>query len=313
MSDPCGILLLDKPGSFTSQDAVNVVRRLFSTRQVGHAGTLDPLATGLLVVMVGRAVKLSNYLTLSSKEYRAVFRPGLVTSTGDVTGRILSRNDEKITLSRLEEVLPAFRGTILQVPPMVSALKVGGKKLVDLARKGIEIERAPREITIEKLTASPLENGDFEFSVVCSKGTYIRTLCEDVGKALGCGGTMVSLRRTACGGFTLENAHTLETLSSMTESERFSSLIPAEELFSSCRNVVLIPFFERLARNGQQLDQKKLSLSLPRGELVRLSGQNGFFALGRVEETEEGSYIRPVCQMDISRPARGADKKEAID
>ena len=300
MSEPCGLLLLDKPQGFTSMDAVNVVRRLYHTRQVGHAGTLDPLATGLLVVMVGRAVKLSGFLIASSKSYEAVLRLGVTTDTGDVTGKVLSEKKHSVSLAEIEAVLPSFRGNILQTPPMVSALKINGQKLVDLARKGKTVERSPRAITVEELTVSPLENGDYALRLRCSKGTYVRTLCEDIGEKLGCGGTMVSLRRTASGGYSVSDAHTPEEIAAFTDEERLSLLLPAEDLFASCPLVTLSPFFERLGRNGQKLNQKKIGINYPPETLVRLAGENGFFALGKIEQAEEGSVVRPVCQMDVS-------------
>ena len=204
---PGGVLIIDKPEGWTSMDVCAKLRGILHERRVGHGGTLDPMATGVLPVFVGRATRAVQYAADGEKEYRAVLRLGTVTDTQDVTGTVLERRLVSVTARELEEALAAFRGDILQVPPMYSALKVEGKKLYELARKGREVERKPRPITVRELELGrQLSGTDFELRVVCSKGTYVRTLCHDVGQALGCGGTMAALRRTRVAGFGLGRA-----------------------------------------------------------------------------------------------------------
>ena len=210
---PDGVLLIDKPAGMTSHDVVSRVRRLFGTRQVGHTGTLDPMATGVLILLLGRAAKASEYVSHDEKSYEAVLRLGLRTDTEDTTGVILS-TAPAVSLpdgAALDAVLPRFRGKICQIPPMYSALKVNGKKLYQLARKGKSVERKPRPITIFGLDILRQDAPDhYTIQITCSKGTYIRTLCHDIGQKLGCGGVMDALRRTEAAGFTLEQAVTLE-------------------------------------------------------------------------------------------------------
>ncbi|MBE6564584.1 MAG: tRNA pseudouridine(55) synthase TruB [Ruminococcaceae bacterium] len=299
MDELCGILYIDKPCGMTSHDVVNRIRRLYGTKRVGHTGTLDPLATGLLTVMIGRAAKVAELLVSDKKSYRATLRLGLTTDSGDITGNVLTESDAIPSEEAFRAVLPSFTGVIRQIPPMYSALKVDGQKLVDLARKGIEIERSAREIEIDGLSAEKIDEKHYTLDVSCSKGTYIRTLCEDIGQALGCGATMTALRRTSSGSATLSRAYTLEQLEGMEMEERILLLLPVEELFGDCPSVCLPPFFEHLARNGLEIYQKKIGTHIEDGELVRLCGEKGFFALGRVKEYAEGSAIKPVKQIDI--------------
>lgn len=229
-----GILIIDKPSDWTSHDVVARLRGLLKVRRVGHGGTLDPLATGVLPVFIGRATRAVAFCEDFDKSYTARITFGLVTDTQDITGEVLSKADAgHITLSGLEAVLPRFRGEIMQTPPMYSAIKVGGKKLYELARKGIETERPARPVTIHALTARQDAEG-FLLDVTCSKGTYIRTLCHDIGQALGCGAVMSALRRTRVGPFTLEDAVTLEAVEQAARAGSAESLIrPVDTLFSS--------------------------------------------------------------------------------
>jgi len=299
MDELCGILYIDKPDGMTSHDVVNRVRRLYHTKRVGHTGTLDPMATGLLTVMIGRSAKVAELLVSDTKGYHATLRLGVVTDSGDITGNVITESDAIPSEEAFHAVLPSFTGKIQQIPPMYSAIKVDGQKLVDLARKGIEIERQAREIEIFTLSAEKIDERNYALDVACSKGTYIRTLCEDIGKALGCGATMTSLRRTASGAATLERAHTLDQLESMSDEERAACLVSVEELFCDCPRVVLPAFFERLARNGLPIYQKKIGTKIEDGETVRLCGENGFFALAAVKDCEEGSALKPIKQIDI--------------
>ena len=298
--EPCGVLLIDKPAGMTSHDVVGKVRRLYHTRKVGHTGTLDPMATGVLVILIGRAAKAAEYLSVHSKTYEAVMRLGLTTDTEDTTGQTLTSCEEIPSAEQVIEKANAFVGEILQVPPMYSALKVNGQKLVDLARKGIEVERVARPITVHSLTCTHLEDHDYTLRVHCSSGTYIRTLCADIGKALGCGGAMAALRRTETGGFTLAECVTPDALEQMSEEERLSLLIPTESLFADLPAVKLPAFYEKLCRSGCEIYQKKINTEHPVGARVRLCNVAGdFFALGEVREFEGGSAIKGIKYFNV--------------
>lgn len=294
--EPSGILILNKPTGITSHDAVYKLRRLYSTKRVGHTGTLDPLANGVLVMLVGRAAKAAEYLSTDRKAYIATLRLGLTTDTEDVTGNILTKSDKLPTPQEVSEVAKRFLGEIEQIPPMYSALKVGGKKLCDLAREGKTVERTPRKITVYKLDVAPTDSpSDYILTVECSSGTYIRTLCADIGNALGCGGVMATLTRSAAGGFSLDKALALEELNEMTDDQKLAALIPTEALFSDLGRVVLPEFYYRLCVGGCEIYQKKIHTDLPLGARVRLCAPSGeFFALGEVREYEDGSAIKAI-------------------
>ncbi len=283
-----GIFILNKEEGLTSQSAVNRVKRLFGAEKAGHTGTLDPMATGVLPVLLGRAVKASEFMLSSDKHYRATLRLGMTTDTEDTTGEALSRADTLPTAEAVFAAADAFRGEILQTPPMYSALKQNGKKLVDLARAGITVEREPRQIVVRRLTLRQLSPSDYEMDVVCSKGTYIRTLCADIGASLGVGGVMASLCRTEAAGFSLSDAHTLKETEVLSDEGRRALLFPVERVFLSLPKVTLPPFFARLARNGAPIYQKKIGVSLPEKSRVRLSDADGFFAVAESRETADG-------------------------
>ena len=225
---PDGIIVINKPQDWTSMDVCAKLRGVFHEKRVGHAGTLDPMATGVLPVFVGQATKAVSFAEDGKKEYRASLRLGVVTDTQDIWGTVLREAAVSVSESDLRAVLPRFTGEIEQVPPMYSAVKVQGKKLYELARKGVEVERKPRRITIYELELlSQIEPGDWGLRVVCSKGTYIRTLCHDIGAALGCGGCMSALTRTMAAGFTIDEAVTLDDAQ-----ERGDKLLrPVDSLF----------------------------------------------------------------------------------
>ena len=281
-----GVLIINKPEGMTSHDVVGKIRRLFSTRRVGHTGTLDPMATGVLVILIGRAAKAAEYLSNDEKGYIATLRLGEVYDTEDITGTLISSTDALPDEQAVYDAIKSFQGEIMQIPPMYSALKVDGKKLCDLARKGIEIERnAPRDYTL---------------NVKCSAGTYIRTLCADIGSSLGCGGAMASLCRTLAGGFTIENAHTLESLEALTPDERISLLMPTESLFYSLEAIKLPEFYERLSRNGCEIYLKKINASLALGQKIRLCSQSGnFYALGEVRDFDGGLAIKAIKLFEL--------------
>ena len=226
---PNGILIIDKPAGWTSMDVCAKIRGILHEKRVGHGGTLDPMATGVLPVFVGRATRAVEFAETGRKEYLAGLRLGLTTDTQDVTGETLETAAASVSREDLESVLGRFRGDIAQLPPMYSAVKVQGKKLYELARKGKEVERKPRPVTIYELELlEPEDRADWRLRCVCSKGTYIRTLCHDIGQALGCGGCMSSLRRTMAAGYTLADAVTIEDVQ-----ERGETLLrPLDSLFS---------------------------------------------------------------------------------
>lgn len=300
-NEPSGVLIVNKHAGVTSHDIVNKIRRLYGTRRVGHTGTLDPMATGVLVVLVGRTAKASEYMVSDSKRYRATLRLGITTDSEDTTGTVLTSCETIPNFAAVEAVLPAFRGKIQQIPPMYSALKVGGKKLVDLARQGQTVERQPREIEIFALNATPTDAPrDVILDVKCSGGTYIRTLCADIGKMLGCGGAMATLERTEACGFPIGQAHTIAELEEMTAEERVSLLIPTEALFSSLPLVRLPAFYEKLCRSGCEIYQKKIGTSLSLGTRVRICTEKGeFFALGEVKEYENGLAVKAIKTFSL--------------
>ncbi len=292
----CGVILVNKHKGVTSHDIVFKMRKLFGTKKVGHTGTLDPLATGVLPVLVGRAAKAAEYLLCEDKEYVAELRLGITTDTEDITGAVLTKSDALPTKEEFFEACTHFVGQIKQMPPMYSALKVNGKKLVDLARQGISVEREKRDITVFEIEPSVIDEaqGLFRIRVRCSKGTYIRTLCADIGAFLGCGAAMTELERTQSGGFKIENAYTVSQLEAMESEERQLLLMPVESLFEEAQRVVLPDFYARLCRSGCEIYQRKIGTDIESGAAVRICDKNGFFALGRVQEYENGSAIKAV-------------------
>lgn len=292
----CGVILVNKHKGVTSHDIVFKMRKLFGTKKVGHTGTLDPLATGVLPVLVGRAAKAAEYLLCEDKEYVAELMLGITTDTEDITGAVLTKTDTLPTKEEFFDACCRFVGEIKQTPPMYSALKVNGQKLVDLARQGIVVEREARDITVFGIEPGVVDEqrGIYRIRVKCSKGTYIRTLCADIGAHLGCGATMTELTRTQSGGFKIENAYTVSQLESMEQREREGLLMPVESLFEEAQAVVLPDFYARLCRSGCEIYQKKIGTSFPEGTPVRICDKNGFFALGRVQSYEDGLAIKAV-------------------
>lgn len=261
---PNGIIIIDKPMDWTSMDVCAKLRRLLGERRVGHAGTLDPMATGVLTVFVGRATRGVEFAESGAKEYRATLRLGAETDTQDTTGTVLNTSEQRPSRQDILAVLPGFRGDIQQIPPMYSALKRNGKKLYELARKGKTVERQPRPVTIFALElGEQLSPTDWTLTVRCSKGTYIRTLCHDIGQALGCGGVMASLRRTEAAGFTLEDAVTLEDVARAAEQGTAEALLrPVDTLFRQYPPLTIYGRKEQLCRNGNPF---------------RLTGEDGTF------------------------------------
>lgn len=271
-----GIVIVDKPQGWTSQDVTARLRRVFGTRRIGHGGTLDPMATGVLPVFVGRATRAVEFFEHAEKTYETVLRLGITTDTEDMTGTVLTEENLSFMEEQLQETLAAFRGEILQVPPMYSALKVNGQKLCDLARKGKTVERQPRPITIHELTLVERGENILRLRVRCSKGTYIRTLCKDIGEKLGCGGCMESLRRVAAGEYAINEAVPLQTLLDTEEPEKY--LRDVDTMFRNYPAVTLTANQETRCRNGNAF-----SVSLAPGT-YRAYGQGGeFLMLAKVD------------------------------
>lgn len=293
-----GVIIINKEIGPTSQGVVNRVKRIFGASKAGHTGTLDPMATGVLPVLLERGVKASEFMLTSDKHYVATLLLGVTTDTEDVTGEILTESDNIPSESEVLSAVNSFVGEYLQTPPMYSALKVGGKKLCDLARSGVTIEREARAVTIHSIIAERINDREYTLDVRCSKGTYIRTLCADIGKKLGVGGCMKTLCRASASGFTLADAHTLSQLENMTESDREACVFPVEYIFRDLEEVKLPAFFAKLARSGLEIYLKKINLDLPLGTRVRLADEKGFFALGEVREYDDGPAIKPIRQFE---------------
>ena len=273
-----GIIIIDKAPDWTSNDVVAKLRGILHEKRVGHGGTLDPMATGVLPVFVGRATRAADFCASAQKEYIAGVRFGVVTDTQDTTGNVLEEREARVTETDLERAFAPFRGDIMQVPPMYSAVKIGGRKLYELARRGQEVERKPRPVTIFALEAAKTPegaDGDAFIRVVCSKGTYIRTLVHDIGQYLGCGAAMSYLRRIRAGAFRVEGAHTIEDVAASPE----KYLMPTDTVFSEYPEIAVAGFDEKKCRNGADIKTK-----CPDG-LYRVYGESGeFLLLGRAEK-----------------------------
>ena len=276
-----GIIIIDKPQEWTSNDVVSRLRRVFNTRRIGHGGTLDPMATGVLPVFVGRATRGVEFFEHAEKVYETVLRPGITTDTEDITGTVLTEQDAFVTGEMVEEVLKKFRGDIMQIPPMYSAIKVNGQKLYDLARKGREVERQPRPITIHELKLLGMDAEGIHLRVRCSKGTYIRTLCKDIGEALGCGGCMAALRRVQAGEYTLEGSIPLRQLLDISEAgEDVEHLLrPVDSMFASHPKLSLNDKQTRLVKCGNafsaQCPDGTYRVYAPDGEFLALCKAEG--------------------------------------
>lgn len=294
-----GILCINKPSGFTSHDVVNKLRRLYNTKKVGHTGTLDPMATGVLIVLIGGAVKASEYLMSQKKAYTAGLRLGMTSDTEDISGKILTSSENLPKKEEVFEVCQTFVGDLMQIPPMYSALKVGGKKLVDIARSGETVEREARPISIYRLDCECIneESGDYTLFVECSKGTYIRTLCADIGAKLGCGGLMSSLERRENCGFSLNEAHTLDEIEALDMPKRVKLLAPIERAFSDYTRLNIIPFYANLARNGVRLFASKVAPSACLGEKFALYEGENFFAIAESVLNDDGELVLRVMKQ----------------
>jgi len=276
---PSGIIIIDKPAGWTSHDVVAKLRRVYCERRIGHAGTLDPMATGVLPVFIGRATRAVEFAAETDKEYLAGLRLGVTTDTQDITGAVLETRSVNVTRTQLEDMLLRFTGPILQTPPMYSALKVGGKPLYKLAREGKEVARLARPVTIYALKLLEQANEcDYIFLVSCSKGTYVRTLCHDLGQALGCGGILSSLRRTRAAGFALDSAVTMEAVLSHPDPQ--SLLLSVDRYFDHYPSLNVDAEAEKKIRNGAAIPSPGAD-----GEF-RIYGPGGFLMLGRRSQNQ---------------------------
>ena len=272
-----GIVIVDKPQEWTSQDVTARLRRVFNTKRIGHGGTLDPMATGVLPVFVGRGTRGVEFFEHAEKAYEATLLLGRTTDTEDVFGNTLTEQAVSLTEEEFLAVLPRFRGKILQVPPMYSALKVNGQKLCDLARKGKEVERQPREIEIFELTCLEFSGNTARLRIQCSKGTYIRTLCKDIGEALGCGGCMKELRRVQAGEYTIDEAIPLQELLETEDPGKY--LRNVDSMFQNYPAVTLTANQEKRCRHGNQF-----SIGLDAGTYRCYSADGEFLMLAKVED-----------------------------
>jgi tRNA pseudouridine55 synthase len=300
-----GVLLFDKPLELSSNDALQKVRRLFQAEKAGHTGTLDPLATGLLPICFGEATKFSNALLDADKTYHALLRLGQTTTTGDAEGEIVAKHPVEVQQSDIDAVLTKFRGEILQLPPMHSALKHQGKPLYDYARKGETIEREPRSVTIHELKLKNFSGNEMDITVRCSKGTYIRTLAEDIGAALGCGAHLIGLRRTAIAHFDLNNSHTWQQLAAMNDEERAACVMPLESLMPDLPRLQLDTVQVLRLAQGQRLG---LDTGLRDGK-VSLHGPQGFIGVGLLQ----GRRLAPDRLLsDVAKQAAQASSGQNI-
>lgn len=283
-----GIILIDKPENITSFSAVNRVRRILGVKKAGHTGTLDPMATGVLPVALSNSTRFISLLPVHDKEYLASARLGITTDTLDITGRVLSEKEVNISKEQLLRAAEGFTGEISQLPPMYSAVKKDGKRLYELARQGVEVEREARRAVIYDLSVTDFDGRDFTFRVSCSAGTYVRSLCDDIGRALGCGAVMTGLRRTSANGFTADECVTLEQLQEAAangEAEKF--IKPIDSCFSAYKEITVTDAQAVRFRNGGALSLDRLSRPCPVGFYRVYSPKGAFLGIGKAENGDD--------------------------
>ena len=286
-----GLILLDKPEGFTSFKAAAVLRRIYGTKRVGHTGTLDPMATGVLPIMIGRATRLCSLVLESDKRYTATVRLGITTDSLDITGEVLSESEVNVSNEQLNEALAHFQGEYDQIPPMFSAIKKDGVRLYDLARQGKEVERTPRRIKIHEINLLERNGNEFKIDVLCSKGTYIRSLADDLGKFLGCGACLTALRRTKTAQFNISQCVTLEQI----EGDPEKYLMSPELAVDYLREVELTEGQAKRFKNGAELskDRVKICDKPADGELFRAKFDGQF--LGLIEYFEQEMVFKTKC------------------
>ncbi len=282
-----GVINVNKPMGMTSHDVVGCLRKILNMKKIGHTGTLDPDATGVLPICVGRATKLSEMLMSSEKQYRAELTLGVSTDTQDSSGNILKQCDVSVSEAEIKKVIARFIGELEQIPPMYSAIKVEGKKLYELAREGVEVERQPRRITIYNIVIEKIDfdRNTIEMTVDCSKGTYIRTLCNDIGEALGCGGHMSALERTRSGRFYVENTVTLEEIEQKVQNNDLEFITPPEDVLSEYKKVILAEKNVWRVRNGIKISVAGTC----EGEIYRLFDEKGIFLA--LAQQKDGTFV----------------------
>lgn len=290
-----GLLLINKPSGVTSYDVIKKVKKYYSTNKVGHTGTLDPLASGLLCVLIGPSVKACDYLQDKKKTYYAGIKLGVETDTEDITGQIIKTDDKYVSKDDLSIVLNSFKGEYMQTPPMYSSKKVDGKKLYEYARKGIILERSQTQLHIYDISLD-LNNGEYPnyyFTCTCSKGTYIRTLCHDIGIRLGTYGTMFYLNRTNCYPYSIDQSYLIEDIENMSVEQKHEILIPPYDFFKTPLKVVLSEFNTKLLTNGCEIYLKKNHLDFQTGSYVNIfSYENKYLGLGEVIQFANGDALK---------------------
>lgn len=296
-----GVLLVDKPAGFTSFDVIAKLRGVTRTRKIGHSGTLDPMATGVLPLFFGGATKVCSVLQNEDKRYVAKLRFGMTTDTQDITGKVLSETPSSVTEEEFRKAVSGFVGEQKQTPPMYSAVKVGGRALYDLARKGLEVERAQRDIVIYSIAVLGFDTGaqTAEIEVACGKGTYIRALIDDLGKALGCGAVMTALRRTEAGGFKIEECLTLdEIIALMAEGKLEEAMKPAERLFDGLPRLVLCEFDKKLYRNGVPLELAKRGWGGVPGDIAVYDKDGALLGISYMDEENNELRLRKMLNLE---------------
>ena len=291
-----GFIILDKPEGITSFIGGAIVRRVTGEKKTGHTGTLDPMATGVLPVAVGNATRFIELLPSHDKGYRASFRLGTTTDTLDITGTVLTTSDNIPDEEEVKKAISHFQGEIEQLPPMYSAIKKDGKRLYELARQGIEVEREKRTVTIYNCDFISFENGEYTIDVKCSKGTYIRSLVSDIGEMLGCGAVMTSLRRTLSNGFSIDESHTEDELKSSEDVTEF--LIPVDKALEAYPAIKVSEAQSKRFRNGGELDAARLHTKLTPSLYRVYSPDNKFLGLGEYRENETNLFVKRVFVND---------------
>jgi tRNA pseudouridine55 synthase len=295
-----GVLLLDKPAGYSSTQALGRAKRYLAAKKAGHTGTLDPFATGLLPVVFGEATKFARFLIDATKAYRATLRLGVETTTGDTEGAEIVRLPVDVDVRLIDDVLGSFLGWSLQTPPMHSAVRIGGTRLYDLARQGLEIERTPRRIEITRLARNEFAGDELVIDVECSKGTYVRTLAVDIGRSLGCGAYLTGLRRTAVGPFVLENAATLEALAEAGPEAARGRLLPVDVLVRGLARHDCDPVEAARFSHGQELDSR----AAPGTELAVFGPEGRFLGVGLAGP---GARLAPMRLMAVAQSPKNHD------
>ncbi len=300
-----GIIIINKPKNYTSFDVIAVMRKLLRTKKLGHTGTLDPMATGVLPILIGRATKLQSLIPDNNKEYIASFRLGVTTDTLDITGKIISSSPSNVSKLQLQSVLNNFRGNIKQVPPMFSAVQKDGIRLYSLAQKGIEIERDARNVTIYQLDLICFDEISQEGKILveCSKGTYIRTLCDDIGQLLGCGAVLTDLQRTKACSFDIDNSITLDEARVLSEQNHLDEyILPCDAILKRYNQTFISNLQSTRFKNGGALSLNRIPCpsSVRNDELIRVYDcEKNFLGLGRANKAKHELSV--ACLIDLPK------------